>query len=148
MRGLAGLLLFGVSPFAQSAGDPHTYGVAALKPEDAEKLKYYETELSGLDNRTESISQRRRRSAAERENQAKQRKLSAEYPYLPKVYAVSEGQSVDAKIMERGERVGLNFQYTYSKESFLWLLKSHGGLEVEREYASPDGRFLTAICRK
>jgi uncharacterized SAM-dependent methyltransferase len=48
----------------------------------------------------------------------------------------------------RGERIGMNFQYTYTAEGFRWLLTEHGGLEIEREYASPDSRFLTAICRK
>src|SRR5438046_7760460 len=50
--------------------------------------------------------------------------------------------------LERGERIGMNFQYSYTPEGFRWLLTEHGGLEIEREYASPDDRFLTAICRK
>jgi len=50
--------------------------------------------------------------------------------------------------LERGERIGLNFQYTYTPESFRWLLRDHGGLEVLEEYTSPDRRFLTAVCRK
>jgi|ERR1041385_925483 uncharacterized SAM-dependent methyltransferase len=50
--------------------------------------------------------------------------------------------------IERGERIGMNFQYTYTPAGFHWLLQEHGGLEIEREYASPDQRFLTAICRK
>jgi uncharacterized SAM-dependent methyltransferase len=50
--------------------------------------------------------------------------------------------------LERGERIGLNFQYTYTPESFRWLLRDQGGLEIIEEYASPDGRFLTAICKK
>lgn len=50
--------------------------------------------------------------------------------------------------LERGERIGLNFQYTYTRESFRWLLRDHGGLEILEEYTSPDGRFLTAICKK
>ena len=50
--------------------------------------------------------------------------------------------------IERGERIGMNFQYTYTPSGFHWLLQEHGGLEIEREYASPDQRFLTAICRK
>ncbi|HEY1342327.1 MAG TPA: PSD1 and planctomycete cytochrome C domain-containing protein [Bryobacteraceae bacterium] len=89
---------------------PHTYGFAALKPEDAEKLKSYEAELSGLDNRIEDIKAGRikfdtpdERRKAERENQQKVRQLSAEYPYLPKAYAVSDGTPADARIMVRGE---------------------------------------------
>ena len=50
--------------------------------------------------------------------------------------------------LERGERIGLNFQYTYTPESFRWLLRDQGGLEILEEYTSPDGRFLTAICKK
>ncbi len=50
--------------------------------------------------------------------------------------------------LERGERIGLNFQYTYTREAFHWLLAQQGGLEIERELGSPDGRFVTAICKK
>ncbi|MDE3167126.1 MAG: L-histidine N(alpha)-methyltransferase [Acidobacteriota bacterium] len=50
--------------------------------------------------------------------------------------------------LERGERIGMNFQYVYTAAAFRWLLQEHGGLEIEREYFSADGRFLTAVCRK
>jgi uncharacterized SAM-dependent methyltransferase len=50
--------------------------------------------------------------------------------------------------LERGERIGLNFQYTYTLEAFRWLLGEHGGLTILKEYPSPDERFLTAICSK
>ncbi|HTP35635.1 MAG TPA: L-histidine N(alpha)-methyltransferase [Candidatus Acidoferrales bacterium] len=50
--------------------------------------------------------------------------------------------------LERGERIGMNFQYTYTPDAFRWLLTAHGGLEVEHEYPSQDQRFLTAVCRK
>jgi len=50
--------------------------------------------------------------------------------------------------LERGERIGLNFQYTYTPESFRWLLRDHGGLEIVEEYTSSDRRFLTAVCKK
>ena len=50
--------------------------------------------------------------------------------------------------LERGERIGLNFQYVYSADSFRWLLREQGGLAIQKEYLSPDGRFLTALCRK
>jgi uncharacterized SAM-dependent methyltransferase len=49
---------------------------------------------------------------------------------------------------ERGERLSLNFQYAYAPDSFRWLLREQGGLEILEEIVSPDGRFLTAICRK
>jgi len=54
----------------------------------------------------------------------------------------------EATELERGERIGMNFQYVYTPEAFRWLLTEHGGLTIEREYLSPDGRFLTAICKK
>jgi L-histidine N-alpha-methyltransferase len=50
--------------------------------------------------------------------------------------------------LERGELIGMNFQYVYAPESFRWLVEEHGGLEILREYRSPDGRFLTAVCKK
>ena len=50
--------------------------------------------------------------------------------------------------LERGERIGLNFQYTYTPDSFRWLLREHGGLEILQEFQSSDRRFLTAICKK
>jgi uncharacterized SAM-dependent methyltransferase len=58
---------------------------------------------------------------------------------------IAAGEVVD---LARGERIGLNFQYNYAAESFRWLLCQHGGLEIVKEHVSPDGRFLTAICRK
>jgi uncharacterized SAM-dependent methyltransferase len=50
--------------------------------------------------------------------------------------------------MERGERIGLNFQYSYTADAFRWLVREQGGLQIMREYESPDGRFLTAVCGK
>jgi hypothetical protein len=50
--------------------------------------------------------------------------------------------------LERGERIALNFQYACVPEAFRWLLCEHGGLSIVSEYRSPDGRFLTAICKK
>ena len=50
--------------------------------------------------------------------------------------------------LERGERIGLNFQYTYTAEAFRWLVGEHGGLRILHEYPSPDGRFLTAVCSR
>ena len=50
--------------------------------------------------------------------------------------------------LQRGERIGLNFQYAYTPEAFRWLLTEHGGLDLLRVHLSPDGRFLTAICKK
>ena len=50
--------------------------------------------------------------------------------------------------LQRGEHVGMNFQYAYTPEAFRWLLHDHGGLEIVQEYFSPDARFFTAVCRK
>jgi len=59
--------------------------------------------------------------------------------------ATVAGQEIS---LERGERIGLNFQYLYTPEAFRWLLTEQGGLEILKEYSSPDGRFATAVCRK
>ena len=59
--------------------------------------------------------------------------------------AVVAGEDIS---LQRGERIGMNFQYTYSAEAFRWLVTGHGGLTILDEYPSPDGRFLTVICRK
>jgi uncharacterized SAM-dependent methyltransferase len=50
--------------------------------------------------------------------------------------------------LQRGERIGLNFQYAYEPETFRWLLREQGGLQIQAEHISPDGRFLTALCAK
>jgi hypothetical protein len=61
------------------------------------------------------------------------------------ITATVAGESIS---LQRGERIGLNFVYVYEPEAFRWLLTEHGGLTIESEYRSPDGRFLTAICKK
>ncbi|HUP05396.1 MAG TPA: L-histidine N(alpha)-methyltransferase [Bryobacteraceae bacterium] len=61
------------------------------------------------------------------------------------VTAIVGGHSL---ALERGERMGLNFQYACTPEAFHWLLADHGGLTIAQEYRSPDGRFLTAVCRR
>jgi len=50
--------------------------------------------------------------------------------------------------LQRGERIGLNFQYVYTPAAFRWLVAEQGGLEILKEYCSPDERFLTAVCKK
>jgi len=59
--------------------------------------------------------------------------------------ATVAGQEIS---LERGELIGMNFQYVYEPESFHWLVARHGGLEILNEYRSPDGRFLTVVCKK
>src|SRR5579871_74967 len=50
--------------------------------------------------------------------------------------------------LERGERIGMNFQYAYTPDAFRWLVTQQGGLEILKEYSSPDTRFLTMLCKK
>jgi hypothetical protein len=59
--------------------------------------------------------------------------------------ATVAGQEIS---LQRGELIGMNFQYTYTPEAFRWLISEHGGLRIISEHVSPDGRFLTAVCRK
>ena len=59
--------------------------------------------------------------------------------------ATVAGQEIS---LERGELIGMNFQYVYEPEAFRWLVSGHGGLEILSEYRSPDGRFLTTVCKK
>lgn len=51
-------------------------------------------------------------------------------------------------ILQRGERVNLSFNYTYSVDAFRWLLGKHGGLKILHEFPSPDGRFITVVCSR
>jgi hypothetical protein len=97
-------------PHAGTEIYPHTFGFTALNPAQAEELKRVETQLSGLDNRIEDIKAGKIKFAsddekrrAEQDNQNNLRRWSAQYPYLQKAYAVSEGKAVNAKIMVRGE---------------------------------------------
>ena len=50
--------------------------------------------------------------------------------------------------LQRGERIGMNFQYTYTPEAFRWLVSEHGGMRILAEHRSPDERFLTVVCQK
>jgi uncharacterized SAM-dependent methyltransferase len=50
--------------------------------------------------------------------------------------------------VQRGERIGLNFQYLYTPEAFEWLLREHGGLEILIAFGKSGRRFMTALCRK
>jgi len=61
------------------------------------------------------------------------------------ITATVAGQQIP---MQRGERIGLNFQYVYTPEAFDWLLTEHGGFDILKRYRSPDGRFVTAVCRR
>lgn len=50
--------------------------------------------------------------------------------------------------LQRGERVTLSFNYTYSIDAFRWVLTEHGGLNILYEFPSPDGRYLTVVCSR
>jgi hypothetical protein len=50
--------------------------------------------------------------------------------------------------LQRGERIAMNFQYTYAPQAFRWLVCEQGGLRIVAEHQSPDGRFLTVVCKK
>ena len=97
-------------PHAGTEIYPHTYGFAALNPDQAAELKRYEADLSALDNRIEDMKSGKikfpsddEKRKAEAENQTRLRTLSNRYPYVAKAYAVAEGKPVDARQMIRGE---------------------------------------------
>ncbi len=121
-------------PHAGTEIYPHTYGFAALDPQQAAELKRYETQLSGLDNRIEDMKANRikfpndeEKRKAEAENQNNLRRLSARYPYFQKAYAVTEGKSVNARIMMRGEPATLGPE---APRGFLTIL---GGQRVPED---------------
>lgn len=51
-------------------------------------------------------------------------------------------------LLERGERLAMNFQYLYTREAFRWLLEEQGHLKILDETLSPDGRFIIALCSR
>ncbi|MCL4401489.1 MAG: L-histidine N(alpha)-methyltransferase [Acidobacteria bacterium] len=59
--------------------------------------------------------------------------------------ATVSGQEI---LLERGERLAMNFEYFYSREAFRWLIEEHGHLKILDETLSPDGRFMVAICSR
>jgi Histidine-specific methyltransferase, SAM-dependent len=50
--------------------------------------------------------------------------------------------------IERGERIGLNFQYLFTPQTFRWMIEKHAKLKILEEIPSPKGEFLTVICAK
>jgi hypothetical protein len=50
--------------------------------------------------------------------------------------------------LPRGERVFLNFRYTYTPESFRWPLAKHAGLKIVEEVLSADSRSIAAVCSR
>lgn len=51
-------------------------------------------------------------------------------------------------VIQKGERVSLNFEYVYTREAFRWLLEQHGGFRILKECTSPEGRFATYLCER
>ena len=137
---------------------PHTYGFAALNPVDAAKLKEVETELSGLDNRTEDIGSGKIKFAnAEEKRKAQQQddenrqKWTAAYPYLQKAYSVADGKPVNAKIMIGGEPAKLGPEVP---RGFLTILggqklqadeKGSGRLELAQWITDPKNPLTARV---
>jgi uncharacterized SAM-dependent methyltransferase len=51
-------------------------------------------------------------------------------------------------MLERGERILMNFRYLFTPEAFKWLLEKHGRLKILETHESSDQRFMFAICSK
>ena len=51
-------------------------------------------------------------------------------------------------MLERGERIFMNFRYLFTPEAFRWLLERHGKLKILEMNESSDQRFALAICGK
>ena len=52
------------------------------------------------------------------------------------------------KVIDRAKGVLMNQQKMTEPQAFRWLLEEQGGLEILKEYRSPDARFLMAVCKK
>src|SRR5947207_14444058 len=132
----------------------------ALNPDQLDALKRYETQLSGLDNRIEDMKAGRikfssddEKKKAELENQDSLRRLTARYPYFPKVYAVTEGTPVNARIMVRGEPASLGPE---APRGFLTILggqkvpaeeKGSGRLELAERVTDPKSPLTPRVMR-
>ena len=137
---------------------PHTYGFVALNPAQAENLKTLETDLSGLDNRIEDMKSGKikfpnddEKRKAEQENQAKLRRLSSQYPYLQKAYAVTEGTPANARVLIKGEPRTLGAEVP---RGFLTILggqklppdeKGSGRLELAEWIAGPRNPLTARV---
>ena len=51
-------------------------------------------------------------------------------------------------MLERGERIFMNFRYLFTPEAFRWLLERHGRLKVLEINESSDQHFTLAVCAK
>jgi len=55
------------------------------------------------------------------------------------------GQDV---LLQRAERVVMNFRYSFTTQAIRLLLEQQGGLKILDEIASPSGRYLLAVCSR
>ncbi len=51
-------------------------------------------------------------------------------------------------LLERRERIFMNFRYLFTAEAFRWLLERHGKLKILEMCESSDQRSVLAICAK
>jgi uncharacterized SAM-dependent methyltransferase len=51
-------------------------------------------------------------------------------------------------LLERGERIFMNFRYLFTPDAFRWLLERHGKMKILEINESSDQRFTLAICGK
>ncbi|HEV2688889.1 MAG TPA: PSD1 and planctomycete cytochrome C domain-containing protein [Bryobacteraceae bacterium] len=137
---------------------PHTYGFVALNPDQAPVLKKWETDLSGLDNHIEDMKAGKIKFAtedekrkAEQDDQAKLRRLTNQYPNLPKAYAVTEGKAENARLMIKGEPRSLGPEVP---RGFLTILggqklppdeKGSGRLELADWIADPKNPLTARV---
>lgn len=137
---------------------PHTYGFAALNPDQAGSLKSFEKDLSGLDNRIEDMKSGKikfgtdeEKKKAEQENQDKLRRLSGRYPNVQKAYAVGEGTAANARVFIKGEPRTLGPEVP---RGFLTILggqkvpaeeKGSGRLELAEWIADPKNPLTARV---
>jgi uncharacterized SAM-dependent methyltransferase len=51
-------------------------------------------------------------------------------------------------MLERGERIFMNFRYLFTPDAFRWLLEGHGKLKILELNESADHRFALALCAR
>jgi hypothetical protein len=51
-------------------------------------------------------------------------------------------------LIQKGERIAMNFQYVYTPQAFHWLLEKYAGLKILGEFPSPEGRFIAFMCER
>lgn len=51
-------------------------------------------------------------------------------------------------LVQRGERINLNFSYRFTAEALRALLADRGGLRIQEEILSVEGRYLLLVCSR